>query len=134
MALERSPNWAEHPLRTAMVCAVVAGYSWLAGGIASFTAAAAAAVAIPLAMLAVIAALRPPGRIPPPERLDVTGASYWAIVAIAFFEWEAAAFRDGSHWWHPTLSIVTGPLFHHHLVKSAAFAVWLLSGWGLIRR
>src|SRR6266571_1705059 len=88
----------------------------------------------PWAVLTAVAVLRPPRRIPPPEGLDVTGASYWAVVAILFFEWEAAAFRDGSQWWHPTLSIATGPLLHHHGVKSAAFAVWLLAGWGLIRR
>ncbi len=134
MAIERDPNWAQHPVRTSIVGAVVAGYSWLAGGIASFTAAATVAVAIPWAVLTAVAVLRPPRRIPPPEGLDVTGASYWAVVAILFFEWEAAAFRDGSQWWHPTLSIATGPLLHHHGVKSAAFAVWLLAGWGLIRR
>jgi hypothetical protein len=121
-------------MRTAIAGAAVAGYSWLAGGIASFTNAATVAVAIPCVALSVIAWRWPPERIPPPERLDVTGASYWAVATIMFFEWEAAGFRDGSQWWHPTLSIVASPLLEHHPVKSAAFAVWLLAGWGLIRR
>jgi hypothetical protein len=134
MALERDPDWARHPVRTAIVGAGVAGYSWLAGGIASFTTAATVAVAVPWVALAVIAFRWPPERVPPPERLDITGASYWAVAAMMFFEWEAAGFRDGSLWWHPTLSVVTGPLLDYHLVKSTAFAAWLLAGWGLIRR
>jgi hypothetical protein len=134
MATERNPDWGKHPVRTAIVGAGVAGYSWVAGGIASFTTTAAIAVAVPWVALALIAFRWPPERIPPPERLDITGASYWAIAAMMFFEWEAAGFRDGSQWWHPTLSVVTGPLLDHHAVKSAAFAVWLLTGWGLIRR
>ncbi len=134
MATERSPDWGKHPVRTAIVGAGVAGYSWLAGGIASFTAAATITVAVPWVVLAVIAFRWPPERIPPPERLDISGASYWALAAIMFFEWEASGFRDGSQWWHPTLSVVAGPLFDYHAVKSAAFATWLLAGWGLIRR
>ena len=134
MATERNPDWGKHPVRTAIVGAGVAGYSWVAGGIASFTTTATITVAVPWVALALIAFRWPPERIPPPERLDITGASYWAIAAMMFFEWEAAGFRDGSQWWHPTLSVVTGPLLDHHAVKSAAFAVWLLTGWGLIRR
>lgn len=134
MAIERNPDWAKHPVRTAVAGAGVAGYSWVAGGIASFTTAATVAVAVPWVALAVIAFRWPPEKIPPPERLDIAGASYWAVAAMMFFEWEAAGFRDGSQWWHPTLSVVAGPLLDYHAVKSAAFAAWLLAGWGLIRR
>ncbi len=134
MATERNPDWGKHPVRTATMGAGVAGYSWLAGGISSFTGAATISVAVPWVVLAVIAFRWPPERVPPPERLDIAGASYWAIAAMMFFEWEASAFRDGSQWWHPTLSVVTGPLVHQHVVKSAVFAAWLLTGWGLIRR
>ena len=101
MATERNPDWGKHPVRTAIVGAGVAGYSWVAGGIASFTTTATIAVAVPWVALALIAFRWPPERIPPPERLDITGASYWAIAAMMFFEWEAAGFRDGSQWWHP---------------------------------
>jgi hypothetical protein len=134
MTRELDPEWSRHPVRTAVVGTGVAGYSWLAGGVASFTTAATVAVAIPWVVLGLIACCWPPKRIPPPDRLDVTGTSYWAMAAIVFFEWEAAGFRDGSLWWHPTLSVVTGPLLDYHTVKSAAFAAWLMAGWGLIRR
>jgi hypothetical protein len=134
MANERGPAWGQHPLRAIIAGAAVAGYSWLAGGIASFTAAATVAVAIPWVVFAVLAYWWRQDRIPPPEGLDITGASYWAIVVVMFLEWEAAGFKDGSNWRHPTLSIVAGPLMQHHAVKSAVFAAWLLGGWGLIRR
>jgi hypothetical protein len=134
MTRELDPEWRQHPLRTAVVGTGVAGYSWMAGGIASFTTAATVAVAIPWVVLGMVACWWPPKRIPPPDRLDVTGTSYWAMAAIVFFEWEAAGFRDGSLWWHPTLSVVTGSLLDYHVVKSAAFAAWLMAGWGLIRR
>jgi len=25
-------------------------------------------------------------------------------------------------------------LLHHHLLKSGAFAAWLMAGWGLVKR
>lgn len=134
MARELDFDWSRHPVRTAVAGTGVAGYSWVVGGIPSFTSAATIAVAVPWVVLALIAWLYPPKRVPPPDRLDVTGTSYWAIVTILFFEWEAAGFRDGSEWWHPTLSVVAGPLLDYHLVKSVAFAAWLMAGWGLIRR
>lgn len=134
MATQRNPGWARHPVRTALTATAVAGYAWLAGGIASFTAAATIAVAIPWVVLAVIALRCPPKRIPAPERLDLTGASYWAIAAIMFFEWEASAFRDGSGWWHPSFSNAVQPLLQQHPVKSVAFAAWLVAGWSLVRR
>jgi hypothetical protein len=120
--------------RTAAIGTGVAGYSWLAGMFAPFTAAALACVAIPVIALGVMAYRRPPARIPAPRRLDITGVSYWALALMMFFEWEAAGYRDGSHWWHPTLSIVLSPWLRHHIVKSAAYAAWLLAGWGLVRR
>ena len=46
----------------------------------------------------------PPDRIEPPERLDVTGFSWWLVVIAVLFEWEAAGFRDNSPWWHPSLT------------------------------
>ena len=93
MAIERNPDWAKHPVRTAVAGAGVAGYSWVAGGIASFTTAATVAVAVPWFALAVIAFRWPPEKIPPPERLDIAGASYWAVAAMMFFEWEAAGLQ-----------------------------------------
>lgn len=120
--------------RIALIGTGVAGYSWVAGTLASFSLASLISVLIPIAVLGTIAYRLGPRRIPAPRRLDITGASVWALVVIMIFEWEAAGFRDGSQWWHPTLSMVLSPWMGNHLLKSAAFAAWLLAGLGLARR
>jgi hypothetical protein len=112
----------------------LAGYSWVAAATAPFSMAALVSVLLPGAVLAGIAIWRPPARIPPPERLDVTGFSYWAICVAALFEWEAAAFRDNSLPWHPSLTNLVNPLIAPHPLKSAAILLWLLAGWALVRR
>jgi hypothetical protein len=89
---------------------------------------------VPGAALGVIAYARPPERIPPPESVDVAGFSYWIIAIALLFEWEAAAVRDGSPSWHPSLTDLINPLIAPHPVKSAAIVVWLLAGWALVRR
>ncbi len=123
-----------HGARIALIGTGVAGYSWVAGMLASFTLASLISVLIPIAVLGVIAYRLGPRRIPAPRRLDITGASYWALAVIMFFEWEAAGWRDGSQFWHPTLSIVLAPWMGHHIIKSVSFAVWLMAGWGLVKR
>lgn len=120
--------------RSAVVGTSVAGYSWLAGMFAPFTMTSLISVMIPVAVIGAIACRSPLRRIPAPRQLDITGVSYWAIAVLTFFEWEAAGYRDGSQWWHPTLSIVLAPWLRHHVVKSAAFAAWLMAGWGLVKR
>lgn len=143
MTTEEQPGRREQPGRArfrrggryAVAGIGVAGYSWLAGMLAPFTAASLVSVLIPVVGVGAVAYRWPHRRIPPPRKMDIAGVSYWAIAVIMFFEWEAAGYRDGSHWWHPTLSIVLSPwLLHHHVVKSAAFAAWLMAGWGLVRR
>jgi hypothetical protein len=123
-----------HPVRTAAAGAGLLAYSWIAAGTAPFTRNALLVVLIPGVVLAVIAYGRPPERIPPPEHMDVAGFSYWAICIAALFEWEASAFRDGSPWWHPALTGLINPLIQPHPIRSAAIVVWLMSGWGLVKR
>jgi hypothetical protein len=113
---------------------VLAGYAWAAGSTEPFSTIALVCVLIPGVVLAAIAYGRPPERIPPPDKLDVTGMSYWAICVAALFEWEASAFRDNSLPWHPSLTDLINPLLGPHVVKSTAILLWMLVGWALVRR
>lgn len=135
--LETAPHrgWRPaHPVRATLIGAVLAGYAWVDAEAAPFSARSLVGVLIPAAVLGAIAFRRPPQRIPPPERLDVKGTSYWLICIVALFEWEASAFKDYSLTWHPSLTDLINPLLSPHLVKSAAIMVWILAGWGLVKR
>ncbi len=123
-----------HPVRATLIGAMLAGYSWVDAEAAPFTARSLVGVLIPGAVLGAIAYGRPPERIPAPEQLDIKGISYWLICIAALFEWEASAFRDNSLVWHPSLTNLINPLLAPHLVKSAAILVWMLAGWGLVKR
>ena len=85
-------------------------YSWIAAGTVPFTRNALLIVLAPGLILGAIAYGRPPERIPPPDRMDVAGFSYWAVCVVALFEWEAFAFRDNALWWHPSLTELIDPM------------------------
>jgi hypothetical protein len=123
-----------HRARAIVAGAGLASYAWIAGSTAPLTTVSLVIVLVPGVILAVIASWWPPERIPAPDRLDITGVSYWAICVAALFEWEASAFRDGSLPWHPSLTDLINPLLGSHLVKSTAILIWLLVGWALVRR
>ena len=128
------PGRQRNRVRTAAIGIVLAGYAWAAGATAPFSATALVFVLIPGVVLASIAYWWPPERIPPPDKLDITGVSYWAICVAALFEWEASAYKDNSLPWHPSLTDLINPLLGPHPIKSAAFLLWVLVGWALVRR
>jgi hypothetical protein len=128
------PRRPAHPVIATLILAGLAAYAWVDAAAAPFSRAALVGVLVPGAVLMVIAAARLPERIPPPERLDATGISFWLICLTAFFEWEASAFRDNSLYWHPSFTNLLNPLLAPHLVKSGAILVWILAGWALVRR
>jgi hypothetical protein len=129
-----SPRRRRLIARTALIGAVLAGYAWIDANSAPFTTRSLVGVLIPGAILGAIAYGRPPQRIRPPEELDAAGISYWMIAVAALFEWEASAFRDNSLPWHPSLTNLIDPLLAPHLMKSAAILVWIMAGWGLVKR
>jgi hypothetical protein len=128
------PQPSRQTVRRTVIGTGLVAYSWVAGSTAPFSTKALLSVLFPGVVLAVIAYGWHPERIPPPEHLDVTGFSYWVICVAALFEWEAAAFKDNSRWWHPSLTDLVNPIIAPHPMKSAAILVWLLAGWGLVRR
>jgi hypothetical protein len=121
-------------LRKASVGAGLIAYSWFAAGTEPFTISALLIVLVPGFAVFVIAYVRPPKRIPPPDRLELTGFSYWAIAVGALFEWEASAFKDGAPSWHPALTTLIDPVLGTRPVKAAGILIWLLAGWALVRR
>jgi hypothetical protein len=128
------PRRPAHLVLLAMLAAGLAGYAWVAAAAAPFSRGALVAVLVPGAVLGAVALGKPPERIPPPDELDMTGMSYWLICLVAFFEWEASAWRDNSWPWHPSFTNLIDPLLTPHLIKSGAILVWLLAGWALVRR
>ncbi|HEY7431376.1 MAG TPA: hypothetical protein VH641_11665 [Streptosporangiaceae bacterium] len=128
------PALREHPVRTPLIGIVVVAYAWFIAGFEPFTTKSLVGVIIPGAVLGVIAYGRPPERIAPPEQLDIFGMSYWMIILGALFEWEASAFRDNSLAWHPSLTDLVNPLLSTHVTKTLAIVLWLMAGWGLVKR
>lgn len=134
LGMPRWPLRTGRPARDTVIAAVLLGYAWVLGGLHPFTMNSLVGVLIPGFVIGAIAYGRPPERIPPPEKLDITGTSYWLIAVAALFEWEASAFKDNSAPWHPALTTLINPLIGPHMLKSAAVVVWLMVGWGLVRR
>ncbi len=128
------PGHGTNRVRTVVIAVILVGYAWTAGGAAPFSATSLIYVLIPGVVLAALASWRPPERIPPPEKLNITGMSYWVICVAALFEWEASAYRDNSLPWHPSLTDLVNPLIGPHFMKSAAILIWILAGWALVRR
>lgn len=134
LSWHRWPLRNGHPVRDILIGGAVVAYAWFLGGLAPFTMASLVGVLVPGALLGGIAYVHPPERIPPPEKVDIAGASYWLILVAALFEWEASAFKDNSLAWHPALTTLLNPLIAPHPLKSGAVVIWLLVGWGLVRR
>ena len=132
--LARLPRSSSLPASRLLVGVIVVTYAWFASNSSVFSTRALVGVLIPGAVLGTIAYARPPERIPAPESVDLTGFSYWIICIGLLFEWEASAFRANTLSWHPSLTDLINPLLAPHPVKSAAFVVWLLAGWGLVKR
>jgi hypothetical protein len=121
-------------LRQLGIGTVLFGYCWVASATKPFSANALVAVLIPGAVLGAIAYRRPPQRIPPPDSLDIAGFSYWMIGVAVLFEWEASSFSAGSHFWHPSLTDLVNLAIAQHPLRSVAMLLWLLTGWGLVKR
>ena len=128
------PAFGGRQVVNAGICAALLVYSWFAGSTAPFTWSALLIVLLPGAVIGLIAYGRPVRRIPPPDRLDLTGSFYWVIAIAALLEWEASAFRDFTNTWHPPLSNLVTPALGVHPLKTVAVLMWLLAGWGLVRR
>ena len=113
---------------------ILFGYAWLAASTRPFTFMSLLVVLLPGAVVAGVAIWGPPDRIEAPDRLDITGFSWWLVVVAVLFEWEAAGFRDNSPWWHPSLTELVNPIIAPYPLRAIAFFLWLITGWALVRR
>jgi hypothetical protein len=109
-------------------------YSWLAGGLRSFTVPALVGVLVPVAVLGAVALSGRAPRRPAPPRLG-RSALVWLVPAVAF-----AALEVANIWiWHsdqahPSLSVLLDRPLDSHPVRALAFLGWLAAGRELIRR
>jgi hypothetical protein len=124
---ERSP-WAW----PAMAFGVV--YSWIVGGIPSFTLAANIAVFSTGFVVLVIAFARPPVRKPRGRPVTGRAVMWWALALGGFTAIELINLFLGSTHPHPTWSVLVAPVLENHLAKSVAVFIWLRVGWVLLHR
>jgi hypothetical protein len=119
------------------VAAVVAGlvYAWIAAGFRAFTATENVMVAVPIAIVLVLAASHGSDRhatesvavLDPPQR----GAVVWVALLVVLVAWELLALFSSPREDHPTLSSVADTIMSVHIGRAAMVAVWLAAGAGL---
>jgi hypothetical protein len=131
----------EGPGRTAGLALLVAGilYAAVVGSFARFSWPATIGVVGVGAALIIIGWYGPVRDRPDPGRLPRGGTALWGGVLVAGGLWELWSLArqpslDVTSWAHPTISALTDPLLASHPGRSLALAVWLLLGWGLVRR
>ncbi|MGH8773631.1 MAG: hypothetical protein ACRDWI_00120 [Jiangellaceae bacterium] len=133
---DRAPADVRRRLAGALLLAATFAYAATASTTKVNSAPAAVAVALPGVVVAV-RALRAPSR-------DVTAVEplgrttlLWASLTLVGLLWEAGAYL-GEHtvgqYEHPTLSVLAAPLLHEPGARFAAWSLWLLAGWRLLRR
>lgn len=114
----------------------LAAYAWWATSLRPFTD-PALAVTLATGLVVILAgrrAGRPPGAVLSPPDRDRAGLAGWALLFLALAAWELAAFLQLPRSEHPTLSSLANSVFDSHLVRAAAFSLWILAGFGIARR
>jgi hypothetical protein len=112
---------------------VVAGYSWFASALRSFTLPALIAV-IGGGVVAVLAGTRLPP-LPAPATTAVARRGWvWAALAAGVASWELQSFAQHPRHEHPTLSSLTNTLLQSHWSRAAALVAWLVGAAWLARR
>jgi hypothetical protein len=112
------------------------GYAWVVAGLRPFTEPENVLVALPIVVVAVLAARR--GRSDPePARRSVPaprGAAVWAGLTAAVVAWELVALFSSPRDDHPTLSSIADRIMSVHVGRAAVVVVWLALGVALARR
>ena len=109
-------------------------YSWIVGGIHSFTLAANVVVFSTGLVVLVIAFARPPARKPRGRPVTRRAVMCWALALGLFTIIELVNLFLGSTHPHPTWSVLVAPILENHFAKSIAVFIWLRIGWVLLHR
>jgi hypothetical protein len=120
-----SGTGARRTLLAGGALAVVCGYAWWVTGLVSFTFGAYLGVAVPAAIVG--AALARWWRVEEvPVELDRRALAPWGVVVLAGLVLEGIGLALGGHAASvPTLSDVVDELFVPHVVRFAAFLLWI---------
>lgn len=121
--------------KVAVFGAAVIGYSVLGGLTRPFTPTADAVTAVPLAVVAVAAAVqirRRPLSSGAPSAQPIRRVVPWIVIVAAITGWELYCFGSNPRSAYPTLSSLLDQLDSTHLGRSAVFVLWLLLGTYLV--
>jgi hypothetical protein len=112
----------------------VVGLAWAATSLRPFTLPALAVTLLTgFAVIAVGSRVRkahPLDRSP----TNLPGLNLWSVLMAAMAIWELIAFVQLPRVDYPTLSSLANQVFDSHVVRAAAFAVWVAAGYGIARR
>lgn len=129
------------PAPVALLAAVVAGalicgYAWWAVGRPPFSASATAAVVVPGAAVAALAALTRSHAGGSARRSEpaLPRVAHWAALAAVAAVWQLAAYVQAPRGDHPTLSSLANAALDSHAARAAAFVAWLAAVMALVRR
>jgi hypothetical protein len=117
-------------LRTTVVVVAGAVYAWVAAGQRPFTLAQEVMVAIPAAVVLLVAVVRPSSRR---SGAAAHGSSVpWLALAGVALAWELTAYFSSPRHDHPTMSTIADELMSVHAGRAAVFLLWLGLGWSLV--
>jgi hypothetical protein len=125
-AVERWPRTA--------VLAAAATYAVVMGQLRSFTWESALGLAMAWVAVLWVGLDRDRPRLPAAPRPSWVGIGAWAVPILGFSALEIVNDLLGSTYQHPTLSVLMDPVLENPVNRTAAVAVWLLTGWELLRR
>lgn len=111
----------------------VLGWSWFVTGLAPFAASTTVAV-LASGLAATLAGARWWDRPDGAPQLTLAAAWPWAAVAAALGAWQLAAFVQSPRDDHPTISALTNAALDGRVVRTSAFAAWILVAAWLGRR
>lgn len=118
----------------AAVLVAAATYAVVMGQLHSFTWESTLGLTLAGAVALWVGLDRDRPRLPAAPRPSWVGIGAWAVPILGFSALEIVNDLLGSTYQHPTLSVLMDPVLENPVYRTAAVALWLLTGWELLRR